>query len=340
MKNLFIFSLLVVIAACGNDQENKDQEMKYKNIGTIERLDPALDNIISANAKTEIIAEGFEWSEGPLWVEKHKMLLFSDVPMNTIYKWTEAKGKEVYLKPSGYTGTEPSVCKEPGSNGLTFDKNGDLVLCQHGDRRMARMDAPLDKPEAKFITLADTYNGKRFSSPNDAVYNSAGELFFTDPPYGLQTQDDSDTKKEISFNGVYKVKANGEVILLVDSITRPNGIAFTPDEKKLIIACSDPARPNWYIYEVNGDSLTNGKIFYSAAEEGKTMRGLPDGFKIDKNGNIFASGPGGIYIFNSEAKKLGMIKLENAASNCALSTDEKTLYITNDMYVLRVKLRD
>ena len=340
MKNLFIFSLLVVIAACGNDQENKDQEMKYKNIGTIERLDPALDNIISANAKTEIIAEGFEWSEGPLWVEKHKMLLFSDVPMNTIYKWTEAKGKEVYLKPSGYTGTEPSVCKEPGSNGLTFDKNGELVLCQHGDRRMARMDAPLDKPEAKFITLADTYNGKRFSSPNDAVYNRAGELFFTDPPYGLQTQDDSDTKKEISFNGVYKVKANGEVILLVDSITRPNGIAFTPDEKKLIIACSDPARPNWYIYEVNGDSLTNGKIFYNAAEEGKTMRGLPDGFKIDKNGNIFASGPGGIYIFNSEAKKLGMIKLENSASNCALSTDEKTLYITNDMYVLRVKLRD
>ena len=340
MKNLFIFSLFVVIAACGNDQENKDQEMKYKNIGTIERLDPALDNIISANAKTEIIAEGFEWSEGPLWVEKHKMLLFSDVPMNTIYKWTEAKGKEVYLKPSGYTGTEPSVCKEPGSNGLTFDKNGDLVLCQHGDRRMARMDAPLDKPEAKFITLADTYNGKRFSSPNDAVYNSAGELFFTDPPYGLQTQDDSDTKKEISFNGVYKVKANGEVILLVDSITRPNGIAFTPDEKKLIIACSDPARPNWYIYEVNGDSLTNGKIFYNAAEEGKTMRGLPDGFKIDKNGNIFASGPGGIYIFNSEAKKLGMIKLENSASNCALSTDEKTLYITNDMNVLRVKLRN
>src|SRR6186713_2678632 len=295
MNRNFLLSLLVFMTACNSNTENKKQEMKYKSIGTIERLDPALDDIISADAKPEIIAEGFEWSEGPLWVEQHNMFLFSDVPMNTIYKWTEAKGKEVYLKPSGYTGTEPSVCKEPGSNGLTFDKNGDLVLCQHGDRRMARMDAPLDKPEAKFITLANTYNGKRFSSPNDAVYNSAGELFFTDPPYGLQTQDDSDTKKEISFNGVY---------------------------------------------EVNGDSLTNGKIFYNAAEEGKTMRGLPDGFKIDKNGNIFASGPGGIYIFNSEAKKLGMIKLENAASNCALSTDEKTLYITNDMYVLRVKLRD
>src|SRR6187401_3426873 len=186
MNKNFLFSLLVFMIACNNDQENKAQQMNYKSIGTIERFDAALDNIISANAKPEIIAEGFEWSEGPLWVEKYKMLLFSDVPMNTIYKWTEAEGKEVYLKPSGYTGTEPSLCKEPGSNGLIFDKNENLVLCQHGNRQMARMDVPLDKPEAKFITLADKYNSKRFRSPNDAVYNSAGELFFTDPPYGLQ----------------------------------------------------------------------------------------------------------------------------------------------------------
>jgi gluconolactonase len=340
MKNLFIFSFFAIIAACNNNRENKDQKMSYKNIGTVERFDAALDNIISANAKPEIIAEGFEWSEGPLWVEKHNMLLFSDVPMNTVYKWTEAKGKEVYLKPSGYTGTEPSLCKEPGSNGLVFDKNGNLVLCQHGNRQMARMDAPLDKPEAKFITLADKYNGKRFSSPNDAVYNSAGELFFTDPPYGLQTQDDSDAKKEISFNGVYKVKTNGEVILLVDSITRPNGIALTPDEKKLIVACSDGAHPNWYIFDINGDSLTNGKIFYSAVEEAKTMKGGPDGFKIDKNGNVFATGHGGVYIFNNEGKKLGHIKLDDATSNIALSPDEKTIYITNDMYVLRLKMRE
>jgi len=340
MKNLFIFSFFAIIVACNNDQENKTQKMNYKSIGTIERYDAALDNIISANAKPEIIAEDFEWSEGPLWVEKHNMLLFSDVPMNTVYKWTEANGKEVYLKPSGYTGTEPSLCKEPGSNGLTFDNNGNLVLCQHGNRQMARMDAPLDKPEAKFTTLADKYNGKRFSSPNDAVYNSAGELFFTDPPYGLQTQDDTDAKKEIPFNGVYKLKANGEVMLLVDSITRPNGIALMPGDNKLIVACSDEARPNWYIFDVKGDSVTNGKIFYSASEEAKTMTGVPDGFKIDKNGNMFATGPGGVYIFNSEGKKLGLIRLDNATSNCALSPDEKTLYITNDMFVLRVKLRD
>ena len=340
MNRNFLLSLLVFMIACNSNTENKAQKMNYKSIGTIERFDAALDNIISANAKPEIIAEDFEWSEGPLWVEKHNMLLFSDVPMNTIYKWTEANGKEVYLKPSGYTGTEPSLCKEPGSNGLIFDNNGNLVLCQHGNRQMARMDAPLDKPEAKFTTLADKYNGKRFSSPNDAVYDSAGELFFTDPPYGLQTQDDTDAKKEIPFNGVYKLKANGEVILLVDSITRPNGIALMPGDNKLIVACSDQARPNWYIFDVKGDSVTNGKIFYSASEEAKTMKGVPDGFKIDKNGNMFATGPGGVYIFNSEGKKLGMISLDNATSNCALSPDEKTLYITNDMFVLRVKLRD
>jgi gluconolactonase len=171
MKKLFTFPLFFIIVAC-NNPENK--QTMYKKVGTIEKFDPTLDNIISANAKPEIIAEGFEWSEGPLWVEKHNMLLFSDVPMNTVYKWTEAKGKEVYLKPSGYTGAEPSVCKEPGSNGLTFDKNGNLVLCQHGNRQMARMDAPVDKPEPKFVTLAEKYNGKRFSSPNDAVFNNAG----------------------------------------------------------------------------------------------------------------------------------------------------------------------
>ena len=311
----------------------------YKQTGTIEKYDKALDNIIDTNTKPEIIAEGFEWSEGPLWVEKQNMLLFSDVPMNTVYKWTEEKGKEAYLQPSGYTGSEPSKCKEPGSNGLIFDKEDRLVLCQHGNRQMARMDAPVDKPAAKFITLADKYNGKRFSSPNDAVYNSDGELFFTDPPYGLLTQDDNDSAKEISFNGVYKVKMNGDIILLVDSITRPNGLAFLPGEKKLIVACSDPQKPNWYIFDVNGDSLINGRLFYSAAGHDKSWKGLPDGLKIDKNGNVFATGPGGVWIFNSEGKLSGKIKLDEACSNIALSPDEKTIYITNDMYVLRLKMR-
>lgn len=309
-------------------------------MGTIERLDPALDKLIAADAKAEIIAEGFDWSEGPLWIEKHQMLLFSDVPKNMIYKWTAEKGKEVYLTPSGFSGTV-TKSKEPGSNGLLLDADGNLVLCQHGNRQMARMNAPLDKPVSKFITLADNYLGKRFSSPNDAVYSSAGELFFTDPPYGLPMQNDNDPSKEISFNGVYKVNKNREVILLTDSITRPNGIAFLPGEKQLIVANSDPAKPNWFIYDIGDDgSLQNGKIFYSAAGYDRSLKGLPDGFKVDKNGNVFASGPGGIYFFNSTGKLLGKLKLPEASSNCALSPDEKTLYITNDMYVLRLKMRD
>ena len=337
----FIISLLITICiiAC-NSKQGKKQAAMYKTTGRIEKYDEALNNIINANAIPEIIAEGFEWSEGPLWIEKHHMLLFSDVPMNTVYKWTEEKGKEIYLQPSGYTGKEPSKCKEPGSNGLTLDTEGTLVLCQHGNRQMAKMDARHDKPLAKFITLADKYAGKRFSSPNDAVYNSEGELFFTDPPYGLETQDDKDPKKEIPFNGVYKVKKDGEVILLVDSITRPNGLAFLPGEKKLIVACSDPQKPNWYIFDVNADSLSNGKIFYSAAGYEKNLKGLPDGLKIDKNGNVFATGPGGVWIFNSEGKLSGKIKLDEASSNIALSPDEKILYITNDMYVLRLKMRN
>jgi gluconolactonase len=342
MKLFFLTFCFASLISCNNSTEPKNVPMSksnYKTIGIVERYDATLDSIINLDAKAEIIAEGFEWSEGPLWIEKHNMLLFSDVPMNTVYKWTEEKGKEIYLKPSGYTGTEPSKCKEPGSNGLVLDNEGDLVLCQHGNRQMGKMLAPLDNPDAKYIILANRYNGKRLSSPNDAVYNSNGELFFTDPPYGLLTQDDSDTAKEISFNGVYKVKKNGEVILLVDSITRPNGLAFLPGEKKLIVACSDPQKLNWYIFDVNGDSLSNGKIFFSAAGYDKSWRGLPDGLKIDNKGTVFATGPGGVWIFNSDGKLLGKIKLDEACSNIALSPDEKTLYITNDMYVLRLKMR-
>ena len=340
MKKYILIYFVAILSSCNNKPSEKKEASMYKTIGSIERLDAALDNIISPNAKIEIIADGFDWGEGPLWVEKYKMLLFSDIPPNTIYKWTEEKGKEVYLTPSGYTDTIKRG-GEVGSNGLILDKDGNLVMCQHGDRRMARMDAPLDKPAPRFITLADRYNGKRLSSPNDAVYNSAGELFFTDPPYGLETQDDKDPKKELPFNGVYKVKANGQVILLIDSITRPNGLAFLPGEKKLIIACSDPAKPYWYVYDVNGDSLINGKIFYNAAgEASKGVKGLPDGFKIDKDGNVFATGPGGVYIFNREGKKLGLIKFDESTSNCAFSADEKTLYVTNDMNLARIKLRD
>lgn len=335
MEKLIIPAIALTVAiACQNSPQT--EQTAYRTIGTIERLDPALDAIIDADAKAEIIAEGFEWSEGPLWVESEQMLLFSDVPTNTVYKWTEEKGTEVYLQPSGYTGSETGDSREPGSNGLLLDNAGNLVLCQHGNRQMARMDAPLDRPEATFTTLADRYDGKRLSSPNDAVFNSAGELFFTDPPYGLAGQD-NDPTKEITFNGVYKVTTEGEVVLLTDNITRPNGIALFPDEEKILVACSDPQAADWYVLDANEPTATP-TLFYSATNEREGVRGLPDGLKINKNGVVFSSGPGGIWIFDRDGKVLGKIKLDDAASNVALSDDEKTLYITNDSMILRIRL--
>ena len=312
---------------------------QYKTIGSIERLDPGLDSIISQNAKVEIIAEGFEWSEGPLWIEDKKMLLFSDIPVNTVYKWTKKKGKEIYLKPSGYTSSTPRG-GEVGSNGLLLNKDGKLVLCQHGDRKIAMMMAGLDTPHASYKTIAAYYGDKKFNSPNDAVYRSNGDLFFTDPPYGLEKNMD-DPLKELPFQGVYKVNTSGKVKLLTDLITRPNGIAFMPGEKTLIIANSDPEKPFWYAFDLDAnDSLIKPRIFYDASVAAKSEKGSPDGMKIDKNGNVFAAGPGGVWIFTRDGKLLGKIKIPEATSNCALSATEKTLYITADMYVLRVKMRE
>jgi gluconolactonase len=339
MKYTATILLLFILTACNNSETTKSTEMKYKKVGEIERLDSSINAIISPGAQAEIIAEGLDWSEGPVWVESQKMLLFSDVPRDTIFKWTEEKGKEVYLTPSGYTDTIKRG-GEMGSNGLILDKDGHLVLCQHGNRQMAKMDAALDKPAAKYIPLANNYNGKKFNSPNDAVYNSNGELFFTDPPYGLEKNMD-DPKKEIPFQGVYRVTTSGQVLLVTSELTRPNGLAFFPDGR-LLVANSDPDKPNWYLVDAHNDDTTvPTKIFYSAAGYDKSLKGLPDGMKIDKNGNVFATGPGGVWIFNSAGKLLGKIKFTDApASNCAFSPDEKTLYITNDMNVVRIKLRD
>ncbi len=302
-----------------------------QRIGKIEKWDPQLEQIFTSGELPEVISEGYTWTEGPLWAGDR--LLFSDVPGNTVYQWTEKGGTSVYLKPSGFTG-EKSASREPGSNGLLLDLSGNLILCQHGNRQMARMDASIEQPEARFVPLANHYQNRRFSSPNDAVMNSKGELFFTDPPYGLPRQNDEDPDKEIPFNGVYMIKINGEVVLLVDSLTRPNGIALFPDEKRLLIANSDGAKPYWYMYDIEGDQLKNGRIFYSAKEK---LPGAPDGLTINREGIVFTSGPGGILILNEQGKLLGRLRLEQPASNCALSDDQKTLYITNNRQVLRWK---
>jgi gluconolactonase len=310
----------------------------YKPIGSIERIDPSFDSIVSKDAQPEIVADTFVWAEGPVWIADQKMVLFSDIPPNKIYKWTEAGGKELYLTPSGYTDTIKRG-GEVGSNALLVH-DGKLVLCQHGDRRMAFMDATLQNPMPKYVSIADHFDGKRFNSPNDAVFRSNGDLFFTDPPYGLEKNMD-DPHKEIKFQGVYKVTPQGKVTLLLDSITRPNGIAFTSDEKDLIVSNSDGDRAIWYMYKFDkNDSLVSDGILYNATAEGKKEQGGPDGIKVDRHGNIFATGPGGIWIFNKDRKLLGKIKMPVRCSNIALADDDKTIFITASMNLVRVKLRN
>jgi len=328
-SNYIVFITALIFFGCRNQK-------KYNTIGSIERIDPSLDKLITADAKLEIIAEGFVWSEGPLWLEAEKKLLFSDVPKNVVYQWTETGDTSVYLTPSGYTGAIPRE-GEPGSNGLLLF-NSQLVLCQHGDRRLALMEAPLNAPKPEFKTIGGSYDGKKFNSPNDAVIDSKGNFYVTDPPYGLVKNMD-DPAKETRFQGVYKIEPSGKVILLIDSLTRPNGIALSPDETSLFVANSDPAKARWYKYELSDSAVSSGKIFYDVTKLAATEKGLPDGMKIDKQGNIFASGPGGLFIFNSSGTLIGRLKIPEATSNCALSGDENTLYITSDMYLIRLKMR-
>ena len=340
-----MFGFLLLWFSCKESPKNETLPPLpvYKSgemIGVLEKFDSELDSIIVSGAQAEVLATGFDWSEGPLWLEDLQTLIFSDVPRNKIYQWTALRGAEVYLEPSGYTKEMPSESGSSGSNGLALDTAGNLLICQHGNRSLVRMESGLDKASPIFKVLAKDYKGKRLNSPNDLVVNGDGEIFFTDPPYGLPSQSDQDPAKEVVWNGIYKINKNGNLILLTDSITRPNGISLFPGEKKLLVANSDATKPNWYLWDIVDDSLKNGRIFYSLEGYDKNMPGLPDGLKMDRGGNVYASGPGGIYFFNKEGKKLGLFRLDYPASNVALSDDERTLYITNSSYVLRLALKN
>ena len=312
------------------------QETK-PSIGTVEFVSNELSGLINKDATIDILAEGFQWSEGPVWLNKQEMLLFSDVPNNIIYKWTASGGKEIYLKNSGYTGSKART-GFMGSNGLSLGLDGTLLLCQHGDRRIARMDASVNSPKANFITIASEYSGKKINSPNDLIVTANGDIYFTDPSYGFE-KGMSDPAKEIPYQGVYKVDKAGQVTLLVDSIEQPNGIAIFPNGKTLLIANSDEVKKRWYSYNMaSNGTLTNAKVFYDVSNE-KGL-GVCDGLKIDNNGNVFATGPGGIWIFTKNGKLIGKIKLNAVpASNCALTPDGKTIFITAANYLLRVKMR-
>ena len=301
--------------------------------GEIVRLDPRLDQLFPRGAVLEKLAEGFTWVEGPVWNREGGYLLFSDIPNNSVFKWKEGEGVSLYLRPSGYTGSAPFKSKEPGSNGLTIDSAGRLVLCEHGDRRISR----LEKDGTK-TTLADRYEGKRLNSPNDLAFKSNGDLYFTDPPFGLP-ETFKDPAKELPFQGVYRLSPDGKLTLLTKDLRAPNGIAFSQDEKILYISDSNPNRPAWLAFDVKDDgTITNGRVFYNAPPFTKRMKGAPDGLKIDKNGNLFAAGPGGVYVFSPDGTHLGTIVTGVPTSNVGWGNDGSVLYITASDSIYRIKL--
>ncbi len=302
---------------------------------SIERLDPALDAIIAPDARIETLAQGFAWSEGPAWRKNGGYLVFSDIPKNTIYKWKEGEGLSVFLRPSGYNAPNPPG-RELGSNGLTIDARGAIVMADHGNRQIARLD---DSIFVKTV-LASRYDGKRFNSPNDLVFRSNGDLYFTDPPFGLRGLN-SDPAKELKQNGVYRLAPSGELTLVVPDLPFPNGIAFSPDERTLYVSNAESSRPIWMAYDVAADgSLSHGRVFFDATAQVKNGgRGVSDGMRIDRAGNLFAAGPGGILVITPQGKHIGTINTGQPTSNCAFGDDGMTLYITANDRLMRVRLK-
>jgi gluconolactonase len=315
----------------------------YPTMGRLVRLDPRFDKLIAPDAKIEVLATGFVWSEGPVWVKAQAntpgYLLFSDVPQNTIFRWNETDGLSTFLKPSGYTGIAP-YSEEPGSNGLTIDQQGRLIACEHGDRRISAM--PLTGGGGK-RTLADNFQGKRFNSPNDVVAHSKGSYYFTDPPYGLPKRED-DPSRETPIFGVYRIGPDGSVSLIISDLVRPNGVALSPDEKTLYIAQSDGAKPVIMAYSLQDDggktaTLGPGReLFNALALIKQGLNGVPDGLKTDSAGNIWTTGPGGVLILAPDGTLLGRIETGQLTANCAWGDDGKTLYMTADGYLCRIKV--
>lgn len=340
MKNRLYFCIalaLLLLVSCNNRPKADSPESMdaITELLKIEVYDSIALSLVDPNATFEILAKGFYWSEGPLWIDELQSVIFSDVPANKIYKWNEKDGLSIYLEYAGHSGKE-NKDSDKGPNGLILDLENKLLLCQHGDRRIARLETDLEKPQAQFTTIADTYKEKRFNSPNDLAIDREGNIYFTDPPYG---QPDNKTG-EIGINGVFKVNPNKEVSLLVDSLSWPNGVALSLDQKTLYINQSDPNNPVLYSYEFAQDrSLENGKILFDFQALAEKSNGLPDGLKIHRSGNIFTTGPGGVHIISPEGKHLATIKTGKATANCTFDTEQKYLYMTTTDLLMRVKLK-
>ena len=314
---------LVVIAACGGPDEPA-----APGAGAILRVDPRLDALVPADARIEKLADGFAFTEGPVWIQSESRLLFSDVRANAIYQWTEAEGASAFIDPvfEGDVTGRRSV----SSNGLTLDAAGRLIICEHGNRLISRLEA-----DGTRTTLVDNYEGGRLNSPNDAVYSTDGWLYFTDPPYGLEGLEES-PMRELDFNGIYRLSPDGDLELLFADQTRPNGIALSPDERTLYVANSDADDKVWYAYDLGDDGLSNQHVFYDVNDQ--TAPGAADGMTVDLAGHIFATGPGGVWIFAPDGTHLGTIQLDEVVANAAWGDDGRTLYMTASTGLYRIRL--
>jgi gluconolactonase len=324
------FSLL--LAAC---VANERPAPPLPTLGRLTAIDASFHHTVAADARIEKVSEGFTWAEGPAWVHDGSYLLFTDVPENTLYRWNQNDGLSIFLKPSGLAGPDPGTLREAGANGLYAEPDGTVLLADSGTRLVARFD-PKTKRKS---TLAATFQGKRFNSPNDVVRHSSGAVFFTDPPYGLKGLDDAPSK-EMAFNGVYRIDANGAVQLVDDSLRFPNGIALSPDERTLYVSNSDPARPVWMAYSLDAQGKVVGKRVFADASDllGEGVPGLPDGMAVSDDGRIFATAPGGVLVFDAGGKRLGRIETGSAVSNCAFGDDGSTLYMTSHTFVARIRV--
>ena len=308
-----------------------------------ERLDSQLDGIVPHDAVWHRLADGFTWVEGPVWTRTGD-LMFADIPSNSIRRITPDGAVSIWLQPSGYRGTD-AYGKEPGTNGMTLDPQGRLTVAGHAARNVTRFES-MD-PHGAVTVLADSYEGKKLNSPNDLVYAPDGSLYFTDPPYGLRTQSDTDTEKELKINGVYRLRNatshkpgappdHAALELLIGDLERPNGIAFSPDHKWLYVSNSEPRK--WMRYPMKPDGTVGpGTVFIDAT--GDRRIGAPDGLKLDVKGNIYAGGPSGVWIISPEGKHLGTLLTDKATANLAWGgADGQTLYATTTDAVYSIHL--
>lgn len=308
---------------------------RFTTTGRIIRQAPALDQLLAPDAQIEIVAAGLGHVEGPVWVPDSSMLLFTDAPTRTVYRWQAKGGLSKFLEHTGYSGRMP-YGKEPGSNGLALDGRGNLLICDHGDRRLASL--PLAGKFGKH-TLTDNFQGKRYNSPNDVVLHpTTRHIYFTDPPYGLPQQA-QDASRELPTGTVYRLAPEGKVTQEVNDLTMANGLAFSPDNRTLYVSQSDSLKPVIMAYDVrpNGQ-LSKGRVFFDMSKlERPRFKEVPDGLKTDRSGNVWASGFGGIVVLSAQGQHLGTIDTGEVVANCAFGDDGRTLYIASGSFLCRVK---